>query len=130
MNRHFAVAIVAASAWVASASGHASAAERGAHHQAAWIGESGSASYYSSKYQGRRMSNGARFDQKKLTAAHAWLPLGTKVRIILPGTTRSVIVTITDRLHARHRVVDLSLAAARMLGMVARGVAEVRLEPV
>lgn len=129
MNKHFAVAIVAASAWVASASGHARAAENGAQEQAAWIGETGSASYYASKYQGRRMSNGARFDQKKLTAAHPWLPLGTKMRVTVPGTNRSVVVTITDRLHARHRVVDLSLAAARVLGIVSRGVAEVQLEP-
>jgi rare lipoprotein A len=65
-----------------------------------------------------------------LTAAHAWLPFGTKVRVMLAGTGRSVIVTITDRLYSSRRVVDLSVAAARELGMIRRGIAEVNLVPV
>ena len=75
-------------------------------------------------------ASGLRFDQMALTAAHPWLPFGTKVRVVLAGTNRSVIVTITDRLHYGRRIVDLSLAAARELGMVHRGVAEVTLVPV
>jgi rare lipoprotein A len=72
--------------------------------------------------------HGSRFDQRLLTAAHAWLPFGTKIRVMLAG--RSVIVTVTDRLYSSRRVVDLSLAAARELGMIRRGVAEVSLTPV
>lgn len=125
MNRHLVAALVAASAWVVSVPGKAAAAE----HASGWIGEKGTASYYSSKYQGRRASDGSRFDQKRLTAAHAWLPLGTKVRVTLAGTTHSVVVTITDRLYSHRRVVDLSLAAAKALGIVSRGVAQVELDP-
>jgi rare lipoprotein A len=96
----------------------------------AWVGEVGKASYYGPVYNGRRAANGLRFNQMALTAAHAWLPFGTKVRVILAGTDRSVIVTITDRMYSSRRVVDLSVAAARELGMTRRGVAEVTLSPV
>jgi rare lipoprotein A len=94
-----------------------------------WVGETGTASYYGPAYHGRRSASGIRFDQMALTAAHPWLPFGTKVRVILAGTDRSVVVTITDRLNSSHRVVDLSVAAARQLGMMRRGVAEVSLLP-
>jgi rare lipoprotein A len=94
-----------------------------------WVGEAGKASYYSQAYDGRRAANGSRFDQEQLTAAHAWLPFGTKVRVVLAGTDRSVVVTITDRIYSQHRVVDLSAAAARELGIIRRGVADVRLTP-
>ena len=95
-----------------------------------WLGESGTASYYGPAYNGKRAANGARFDQMALTAAHPWLPFGTKVRVVLAGTDRSVIVTITDRLYSQRRVVDLSVAAARQLGIIRRGVAQVSLHPV
>jgi rare lipoprotein A (peptidoglycan hydrolase) len=94
-----------------------------------WVGESGVASVYSNKYQGRKTALGTRFDQRKLTAAHPWLPLGTKVKVTLVSTGESVIVTITDRLYARHCVIDLSTAAARLLGMRANGLANVALSP-
>jgi rare lipoprotein A len=96
----------------------------------AWVGEAGKASYYSQAYHGRRSASGVRFDQGLMTAAHAWLPFGTKVRVVLAGTDRSVVVTITDRIYSRHRVLDLSRAAATELGIIQRGVAEVTLNPV
>jgi rare lipoprotein A len=102
----------------------------GAGDAVAWIGESGTASYYGPAYNGRRSASGVRFDQMALTAAHPWLPFGTKVRVVLAGTDRSVIVTITDRLYSTRRVVDLSVGAARQLGIVQRGVAQVSLHPV
>jgi rare lipoprotein A len=95
----------------------------------AWVGETGKASYYGPAYNGHRSASGARFDQMALTAAHPWLPFGTKVRVLLAGSDRSVIVTITDRLYSSHRVVDLSVAAARQLGIIRRGVAQVSLLP-
>src|ERR1700735_4201915 len=49
----------------------------------AWVGEIGKASYYGPHYHGRRAASGARFDQMALTAAHPWLPFGTKVKVIL-----------------------------------------------
>jgi rare lipoprotein A len=67
-----------------------------------------------------------RFDERLLTAAHSWLPFGTRV---LGDSGRSVIVTVTDRLYSSRRIVDLSAAAARALGIIRRGLAEVTLAP-
>ncbi len=94
-----------------------------------WVGETGAASYYSSRYNGRITSSGARFSQKELTAAHSWLPFGTKIRVYCQDTGRSVVVTVTDRIYSRRRVVDLSRSAAEELGMIRRGVAQVSLTP-
>ena len=85
------------------------------------MGETGTASYYGPAYHGHRAADGSRFNQQALTAAHPWLPFGTKVRVSLPATGRTVIVTITDRLYSSRRVVDLSVAAARQLGMIQQG---------
>jgi rare lipoprotein A len=94
-----------------------------------WLQESGTASFYGPYFHGRLAANGTRFDQQALTAAHSWLPFGTKVRVTLANTGRTVIVTITDRIYSSRRVVDLSVAAARYLGIISRGLAEVTLAP-
>lgn len=86
---------------------------------------SGKASYYS--YSKGKTASGSPFNRNHLTAAHRSLPFGTKVRVTHGGS--SVIVTINDRgPFVRGRVLDLSLAAARSLGITDRGVAEVRAE--
>lgn len=137
MKKHFVVAFVATSTFLAVASGAAFAQTTtrtpeapAPKSTAAWVSESGTASYYSMRYNGHRSASGARFDQTELTAAHPWLPFGTKVRVTLAGTSRTVIVTITDRLYSSRRVLDLSAAAARQLGMISRGIATVTLVPV
>jgi len=90
----------------------------------------GIASYYGHVHQGRRMANGQRFDESKLTAASRTLSLGTRVKVTSLQNQKSVIVTITDRGPAvKTRVIDLSTAAARALGMISRGVDNVRVEP-
>jgi rare lipoprotein A (peptidoglycan hydrolase) len=89
--------------------------------------ESGFASWYGLRHQGRKTSSGRLFNQNELTAAHPWLPLGSRVRVRLVGTSRSVEVTITDRPGTRRRIIDLSREAARQLGMVYRGTALVTL---
>ena len=90
----------------------------------------GIASYYGHVHQGRRMANGQRFDESKLTAASRTLPLGARVKVTSLQNQKSVIVTITDRGPAvKTRVIDLSTAAARALGMISRGVDKVRVEP-
>ena len=90
----------------------------------------GIASYYGHVHQGRRMANGQRFDESKLTAASRMLPLGTRVKVTSLRNQKSVIVTITDRgPAAKTRVIDLSTAAARALGMISRGVDKVRVDP-
>lgn len=97
--------------------------------RAVWVEETGVASFYGSHHQGRRTAFGTRFDQRRLTAAHPWLPYGTKVRVTAVATGGSVVVTINDRLYAKHVVIDLSTAAARALGMMRSGVAKVTLTP-
>jgi len=88
---------------------------------------SGKASYYS--YPSGKTESGENFDRDRLTAAHRSLPFGTKVRVTALSTGKSVVVRITDRGPAiRGRVLDLSTAAARNLGMTDRGVTEVRAE--
>ena len=90
----------------------------------------GIASYYGHVHQGRRMANGQRFDESKLTAASRTLQLGTRVKVTSLRNQKSVIVTITDRGPAvKTRVIDLSTAAARALGMISSGVDKVRVEP-
>lgn len=89
----------------------------------------GIASYYGSRHQGRRMANGRRFDKEKLTAAAPDWPFGTRCRVISLLTRRSVIVEITDRgPFVAGRVIDLSEAAARAIGMVRAGTAQVAIE--
>lgn len=89
----------------------------------------GTASYYGKAHHGRRTASGDRFDMNGLTAAHPWLPFGTRVRVTVAGTDRSVVVTITDRLYSHTRIVDLSQGAARLLGIIQQGLARVSLTP-
>jgi rare lipoprotein A len=88
---------------------------------------SGKASYYS--YQTGKTASGSSFDRNLPTAAHRSLPFGTRVRVTDLATNRSVVVVISDRgPRVRDRVIDLSLGAARTLGITDRGVAQVRVE--
>jgi len=89
----------------------------------------GRASYYGRGFAGRRTASGAIFRPEQLTAAHRFLPLGTKVRVTYLHNGRAVLVTITDRgPYVRGRHIDLSAGAARAIGMIGRGVASVRIE--
>jgi rare lipoprotein A len=86
---------------------------------------SGIASYYGSE-SGSRTASGARYNPDGLTAAHRTLPFGTQVRVTEPRSGRSVVVTINDRgPFIRGRVLDLSVAAARTIGITGRGVGHV-----
>jgi rare lipoprotein A len=92
------------------------------------------ASFYSSHLAGRRTASGERYDPQALTAAHRSLPLGTMVRVTridAAGTpqSRPVVVRVNDRgPYASGRILDLSLEAARRLGMLRAGVVRVRVE--
>ena len=91
--------------------------------------EEGNASWYGVPYHGRRASNGEIYDMYKLTAAHRTLPFETIARVTNLSNDRSTTVRITDRgPFVENRVIDLSLAAAREIDMVAAGVAPVRVE--
>jgi rare lipoprotein A len=88
---------------------------------------SGKASFYS--YRTGKTASGSSFDRDLQTAAHRNLPFGTKVRVTVPATNKSVVVRITDRgPNIRDRVLDLSLGAARNLGIRDKGVVEIRAE--
>jgi len=90
----------------------------------------GQASWYGAQFANRPTASGTPFDPEKLTAAHRKLPLGTKVVVTNLHNGRSVMVTINDRgPYSGNREIDLSYRAARVLGMVRRGVARVKIEP-
>ncbi|HET8540803.1 MAG TPA: septal ring lytic transglycosylase RlpA family protein [Anaeromyxobacter sp.] len=91
----------------------------------------GVASFYGRRFHGRRTASGARYDMHALTCAHRTAPFGTRLRVTDLDTGLSVVVTVNDRgPFVRGRVVDVSLAAARALGMIERGLARVRIERV
>lgn len=93
------------------------------------ISLSGWASWYGPECQGSRSASGEIFDQNELTAAHRSLPFGTQVRVTNMLTGRSVVVRINDRgPYIQGRIIDLSTAAARLLGLMEIGVAPVRVE--
>jgi|CXWL01.1.fsa_nt_gi rare lipoprotein A len=86
---------------------------------------SGLASYY---WQGQRVASGGWFNPQAMTAAHKTLPFGTKVVVTNLKNGQSTVVTINDRgPYVAGRVIDLSLAAARAVGMTAAGVVPIHL---
>jgi rare lipoprotein A len=93
--------------------------------------EEGVASYYSRRLHGRRTASGEHYDMHAFTAAHRSLPLGSYVRVTDLSNQKSVVVRINDRgPFEKSRVIDLSFAAARLLGLQGKGTARVTLEPV
>ncbi|WP_174769838.1 septal ring lytic transglycosylase RlpA family protein [Paraburkholderia hayleyella] len=91
--------------------------------------QTGRASWYGKPFHGRRTANGERYDMHALTAAHRTLPLGSYVRVTNPSTQRAVVVRINDRgPYVGGRIIDLSYAAATVLGLRQVGTAKVRLE--
>jgi rare lipoprotein A len=92
----------------------------------------GLASWYGAALAGHRTASGERFDPEKMTAAHRTLRLGTWVEVVRVDTGQRVRVRITDRGPFGHadRIIDLSHAAARELGMLRAGVARVEVRVV
>jgi rare lipoprotein A len=102
----------------------ASAALGDAHgeYQAGW------ASYYASRFAGRKTANGERYDPSAMTAAHRTLPFGTVVKVER-ADGRNVVVRINDRgPYVSGRIIDLSRRAAQQLGMLKQGTVWVRIE--
>ena len=88
--------------------------------------ETGMASFYADKYVGRKTSNGEKFKQNKLTAAHKTLPFGTKVKVTNLSNGQSVKVRINDRgPFIQGRIIDLSKKAAKKIDLVNAGVTKV-----
>ena len=103
--------------------------ERGSRRHARKWYQLGLASWYGGQFQGRETASGENFDMNQLTCAHRTLPLGTWVKITNLHNRKWVVVRVNDRGPVPEtRVVDLSSAAARLLGMHKRGVSRVRLD--
>ncbi len=86
----------------------------------------GYASYYHTKFLGRKTANGEIFTRGSYTCAHKSLPFGTLIEVENTKTGRWVIVRVNDRgPFSRNRVLDLSIDAAKHLGMIERGVAHI-----
>lgn len=86
------------------------------------------ATYYASKFHGRRTTSGEIFSNNKMTAAHLKLPFGTLVTVTNPDNGRSVEVRINDRgPHSKYFIIDLSQAAAKEIGIFNKGVGKVEM---
>ncbi|MDL1892954.1 septal ring lytic transglycosylase RlpA family protein [Sphingobacteriales bacterium CHB3] len=91
--------------------------------------EQGIASYYAHDFHGRTTANGETYDMNTLTAAHPTLPFNTLVRVTNLDNNRSVEVRINDRGPFKGgRVIDLSLKAAKEIGLILNGTAPVTVE--
>lgn len=89
----------------------------------------GTASYYADKFKGRKTANGDSYDPENLTAACNVLPLGTWIRVTNLKNRKTVLVRTNDRLHPKmNRLVDLSKAAALILGYAKSGLTKVKVE--
>ncbi|WP_196139360.1 septal ring lytic transglycosylase RlpA family protein [Aliikangiella sp. G2MR2-5] len=91
----------------------------------------GVASWYGTKFHGRRTSSGESYDMFKMTAAHKTLPLPTYARVTNLDNGKQIIVKINDRgPFAKNRIIDLSYAAAHKLEMAQKGTANVQIEAI
>jgi len=115
-------------AWVFALSLSAAACARLPYAQKGGV-EVGLASWYGQEFHGRPTSSREVYDMNDMTAAHRTLPFGTHVMVTNLDNDRSVVVRINDRgPFVRGRVIDLSYAAARVLGLIGPGTARVRLD--
>ncbi|MDF3079165.1 MAG: septal ring lytic transglycosylase RlpA family protein [Sphingobacteriaceae bacterium] len=93
------------------------------------ISQTGKASFYADKFNGRKTASGETFRNSKKIAAHKTLPFGTKVKVTNLRTGKSVKVRIADRgPFVAGRIIDLSKKAARRIDMDKEGVGNVKIE--
>lgn len=93
--------------------------------------QNGKASYYSRRATGARTASGERLHHDSLTCAHRFYPFGTMLKVTNLANDKSVVVKVTDRgPYGRGRIIDLSWGAAKEIGMLAQGVASVKVEVV
>ncbi|WP_340115616.1 septal ring lytic transglycosylase RlpA family protein [Pelagibius sp. 7325] len=101
----------------------------GAADETVTMSFTGLASWYGKRFHGLRTASGERYDMTAFTAAHPSLPFGSRVRVTNLANDRSVVVIINDRgPFVKTRLIDVSHAAAKQLGILADGVAEVRVD--
>lgn len=93
--------------------------------------QTGTASYYHNKFEGRKTSSGEVFRQDSLTAAHKNLPFGTLILVKNVKNDSTVVVKVNDRLsQSSSHIIDLSLKAAQKLNFVRNGITTVTLEKI
>jgi rare lipoprotein A len=91
--------------------------------------QTGKASFYADKFEGRPTASGEKYKHSKLTAAHKTLPFGTRVKVTNLANQKTVEVVINDRgPYVDGRIIDLSKSAAEALGFVNVGLADVQVE--
>jgi rare lipoprotein A len=91
--------------------------------------QTGKASYYADKFNGRKTASGDKFRNSKLTAAHKTLPFGTKVKVTNLKNGKSVKVKINDRgPFVAGRIIDLSKRAAKRIDLYQEGVGNVKIK--
>lgn len=91
--------------------------------------EYGTASFYADEFDGKKTANGEIYDMHDLTAAHPSYPFNTIVRVTNLSNGKSVEVRINDRMpQFKGRIIDLSLAAAKEIEMINKGIEEVKVE--
>lgn len=89
----------------------------------------GKASFYGPGFHGKLTANGEVYDQNALTCAHKELPFDTQLRVTLLATGKSIVVRVNDRgPYKKGRILDLSVEAARRIGMSEMGTGTVRAE--
>lgn len=89
----------------------------------------GLASWYGTKFQGKQTASGRPFDMREFTAAHKFLPFGTIVKVVNLRNGKEVLVNIIDRGPiSKKRIIDLSHAAAKSIGLLKKGIARVKIE--
>lgn len=91
--------------------------------------ETGTASFYADEFNGRTTANGEVYDMNDLTAAHPTYPFNTIVKVTNLANGKDVEARINDRMpQYKGRIIDLSLAAAKKIGMINAGIENVRVE--
>lgn len=90
----------------------------------------GTATIYSKKFDGKKTYSGQIFDSRKISAAHPWLPMGTKVEVTNLKNNKKLVVTINDRMgKSSGYLLDMSRAAANKIGLnLKHGVTRIRLK--
>ena len=96
-----------------------------------WIGytESGEASFYANKHQGKKTASGEPYKHDLKTAAHKTMPFGSKVKVTNVDNGKSVVVRVNDRgPFVRGRIIDLSRSAFSAIGNTSSGLIDVKIE--
>ncbi len=127
-HSHLLLLLLCLAAWLSGCSGGSSMGPSYPPGYPLGFVERGSASWYGPGFHGNRTANGELYDMHQLTAAHRTLPLGSVAEVRSLTTGRQVTVRINDRgPFARGRILDLSFAGARAMGMIGRGTDDIEL---